>query len=171
MGMGGIGRWLLRAALGGVAPLLIGGTGLTTNLDHRILAAHNRERAALGVPQLRWNPALAASARSWADYLGRTGAFRHDLQEDEGENLWAGTRGHYSAEAMVGAWVEEKKHFRPGAFPHNSSTGQVGDVGHYTQVAWRRTHEVGCALAKSAQEDVLVCRYAQAGNIIGERPF
>jgi len=30
---------------------------------------------------------------------------------------------------------------------------------------------VGCAEASSAREDILVCRYAEAGNYIGERPF
>ena len=33
-----------------------------SNLAARLLAAHNRERAAVGVPPLRWDPALAASA-------------------------------------------------------------------------------------------------------------
>jgi len=36
---------------------------------------------------------------------------------------------------------------------------------------WRDTRAVGCAIARGAREDVLVCRYSQAGNYIGERPF
>jgi hypothetical protein len=36
---------------------------------------------------------------------------------------------------------------------------------------WRKSGAVGCALARSQVEDVLVCRYSQAGNVIGERPF
>lgn len=167
-------QWLGRAMVAAAAPLLIGSTSLTNNLDMRVLAAHNRERAAIGVPPLRWDPALAASAREWADHLGRTGAFEHapeDPRNPEGENLWAGTLGYYGAEAMVEAWIVEKRHFKPGQFPHNSMTGQVADVGHYTQLTWRNTGEVGCALAQSSVEDVLVCRYAQAGNIFGEKPF
>ena len=31
--------------------------------------------------------------------------------------------------------------------------------------------KVGCAVAAGAEEDVLVCRYAQPGNWRGERPF
>ncbi len=30
---------------------------------------------------------------------------------------------------MVGYWVEEKAHFRPGTFPQNSRTGRIEDVG------------------------------------------
>ena len=33
------------------------------------------------------------------------------------------------------------------------------------------TGEVGCAIARGRVEDVLVCRYSDAGNYIGERPF
>mgnify|MGYP002133458850 CR=1 FL=1 len=89
----------------------------------------------------------------------------------EGENLWAGTRGYYSPEAMTAAWVREKRYFKAGVFPDNSTTGRVEDVGHYTQLAWRDTGEVGCAMATSPREDILVCRYSDAGNYRGERPF
>jgi uncharacterized protein YkwD len=142
--------------------------------DRRILAVHNRERQNLGLEPLNWNPGLAESARRWADHLAQTGRFEHapeNHSSPEGENLWAGTKGYYTPEAMVGAWIREKRFFRPGVFPDNSTTGRVEDIGHYTQVIWRATREVGCAEATSAAEDILVCRYAEAGNYRGEQPF
>jgi uncharacterized protein YkwD len=142
--------------------------------DRRILAAHNRERQTLGLEPLSWNPALAQSAQRWADHLAQTGRFEHAPENHvapEGENLWAGTKGYYTPEAMVDAWIREKRFFRPGTFPDNSTTGRVEDIGHYTQVVWRATREVGCAEATSAGEDILVCRYAEAGNYRGEQPF
>jgi hypothetical protein len=144
------------------------------SFDQRILAVHNRERSGLGLVPLSWNPALARSARRWADYLAATGRFEHAPENDaapEGENLWAGTKGFFAPEAMVNAWIREKRFFRPGRFPDNSTTGRVEDVGHYTQLVWRATTEVGCAEATSASEDILVCRYAEAGNYRGEQPF
>jgi len=168
-------RTILAAALALSAPLLIGGTGRLTSLDERLLAAHNRERGAAGIPPLKWDPALAAEAAAWGETLAASGAFEHDPDVDEddpqGENLWAGTRGAYSPEEMVGGWIEEKRHFRPGRFPDNSVTGDFADVGHYTQLMWRGTGRVGCALADGAEEEVLVCRYRTAGNVVGERPF
>lgn len=166
--------WLARGAMLIAAPAMLGATGLTTSFEERVLAAHNRERAALAIPALHWNPALAVSAQRWADHLAATGAFEHAPEradQPEGENLWAGTRGYYSVEAMVDGWAREKRYFRMGAFPNNSVTGKVGDVGHYTQLMWRATLQVGCARATSHREDILVCRYAEAGNYIGERPF
>lgn len=161
------------AALALAAPGLMGAVA-PANLESRLLAAQNRERAAMGVEPLRWNPQLARDARGWADRLAATGAFAHaptDPRNPQGENLWAGTRGRYAAEAMVDAWAREKRTFKPGVFPNNSLTGRVADVGHYTQLMWRDTRQVGCALASGAREDVLVCRYSAAGNWVGEKPF
>jgi hypothetical protein len=142
--------------------------------DQRILAVHNRERSGLGLVPLAWNPALARSARRWADYLAATGRFEHapeNYAAPQGENLWAGSKGYFTPEAMVSAWIREKRFFRPGRFPDNSTTGRVEDVGHYTQLVWRATTEVGCAEASGTSEDILVCRYAEAGNYRGEQPF
>src|SRR6185312_13146413 len=96
--------------------------------DQRVLIAHNRERQDLGLVPLRWNPALARTAQIWADHLAATGRFEHapeNRNAPEGENLWAGTKGYYTPEAMVQAWIREKKFFRPGTFPDNSVTGRV----------------------------------------------
>lgn len=173
--MPGSARKTLRlATLLAAAPMLIGATTLTGNFATRVLAAQNRERLAMGIEPLRWNADLTASAQQWADHLAATGAFEHAPEragQPEGENLWAGTRGHYPVEAMVDGWVREKRFFRPGVFPHNSTTGRTEDVGHYTQLVWRQTRQVGCAMATGIREDVLVCRYSEAGNFIGETPF
>jgi uncharacterized protein YkwD len=169
------GRLAAAAALALAAPLLVGGTGRLTSLDQRLLAAHNRERDSQGIAALAWDPALAAEAAAWGERLAAAGEFEHsdDLDGDDpqGENLWAGTSGAYAPEEMVDGWIEEKKHFRPGRFPDNSLTGDFADVGHYTQLMWRETDRVGCALAAGAEEEVLVCRYRTAGNVVGERPF
>ena len=152
----------------------IGATAVSTNLEQRLLAAQNLERERLGLTPLRWNPQLAEAAGQWADRLARAHRFEHAPENPvapQGENLWEGTRDYFPPESMVDAWAREKKFFKIGIFPDNSTTGDVEDVGHYTQLVWRDTSEVGCAIARNAEDDVLVCRYSQAGNYIGERPF
>ena len=158
------------------APLLAGTTGRLTSLDGRLLAAHNRERNEAGLRPMRWDTRLAADAAEWGDALAEIDDIEHSPDDPEdpdpqGENLWLGTTGYFSPEDMVGMWIEEKKHYRPGVFPANSRTGNLDDVGHYTQLMWRNTDRVGCALSKSPENEILVCRYLTAGNVEGERPF
>ena len=167
-------RSSLSLALLCLSPLLIGGTAQRADFNSRLLAAHNAERARIGVPAMGWDPALAADARVWADELAATGRFEHSPDESgkplEGENLWAGTPRAYSPEAMVGLWAAEKADYRPGLFPNNSRSGDVENVGHYTQLIWRSSRRVGCATAVGRDEEFLVCRYSDAGNVSGQRP-
>ncbi|PZO91248.1 MAG: SCP-like extracellular [Sphingomonas sanxanigenens] len=157
-------------------PFVTGSVGQSTNFDVRLLAAQNRERSTLGLDRLEWDEGLAADARQWAKALAATNSFEHsrddpDDPDPQGENLWAGTPGAFGPEQMVGLWVAEKKNYRPGRIPNVSRTGDFEDVGHYTQIVWRDTHRVGCALARGAEEDVLVCRYSSGGNVIGEKAY
>ena len=139
-------------------------------LAQRLLASHNEERARMGLPPLRWNVRLSQEAGQWASSLARRGAFEHSGERDDaGENLWMGSADWFSPEQMVGAFIAERRAFRPGRFPHVSRTGNWADVGHYTQIIWPETRDVGCALARNRGHDVLVCRYWPAGNVYGER--
>ena len=136
----------------------------------RILAAHNSERARARVPALVWDDALGRAAASYATEMAMTGRFAHSdraARPGTGENLWMGTHGAFSIEAMVGGWASEKRFFHAGTFPNVSRTGDWSDVGHYTQMIWPTTQRVGCALASTGRVDYLVCRYAYKGNVDG----
>jgi hypothetical protein len=141
-------------------------------LRQAMLAGHNAARRELGLEPLSWNDALAADARAYAETLARSGRFEHSPQPRgnpiQGENLWTGTRGAYGYREMIGHWVDERRFYLPRPVPEASSSGRFGDVGHYTQIVWRATREVGCAEASSRSDDYVVCRYLPAGNIAGQ---
>jgi uncharacterized protein YkwD len=153
------------------APALRG----ASRLREAMLGGHNDARAALGLPALAWNESLAADARAYAQELARTARFEHSAQPrgnpPQGENLWTGTRRAYSYQEMVGHWVAEGRFYRSLPVPQSSSSGQFGDVGHYTQIVWRATREVGCAEAGNRTDDYIVCRYLPAGNVFGETAY
>lgn len=170
----GLNRGARIAALLAAGTLLVGAS--LPGLEQSLLYPHNSERARAALPPMQWDAGLAADAREWARYLAATGQFEHfeEFSDDpnaQGENLWMGTRSAFSPETMVGHWIEEKKDFKPGVFPDNSRTGDLADVGHYTQIMWRDTSRVGCAIAADAENEYLVCRYSATGNVVGERPF
>jgi len=122
------------------------------------------------VPPLTWSDDLASRAQEWADRLASIGGhkLRHSENTDEGENLWVGTSGSFTNTQMVNKWGKEKQYFVEGIFPDVSSTGNSKDVGHYTQIVWRNTKEVGCAIASAGGNDILVCRYSPQGNFHDE---
>lgn len=163
------------AFLAVAATLLTGAQSRLGDLEARLLASHNRERALAGVPPLRWNDELARGAQDWADYLASTGRFEHSPniagRAPEGENIWGGTPGVFRPEAMVELWISEKENFVPGVFPANSRTGRPEDVSHYTQLIWGRSGDVGCGLGQDGGEEILVCRYSAPGNVKGRDPF
>lgn len=139
------------------------------DFQSRVLAAHNAVRAQVGTPPLKWNPRLADDARVWAERLARKGRLQHEEQRTEGENLWMGTANYFSLEEMVGAWAAERADYRHGEFPEVARKGRP--VGHYTQMVWRTTTHVGCAVARTDSEEILVCRYSPPGNWIGQTAY
>ncbi|WP_082992803.1 CAP domain-containing protein [Erythrobacter sp. QSSC1-22B] len=157
------------------ASLLLVGARAPADFETNILAAHNLERSRLGLKPLNWNDELAHGAKQWSEYLAATGRFEHSPDEPNqpriGENIWGGTPGRFGTRRKVAAWIAEKRHFKPGVFPANSTTTRVEDVSHYTQIIWRDTHEVGCSVSRGKHEEILVCRYHSPGNVIGTRPI
>ena len=150
-------------------PLLATPAFAQDDFQTRVLAAHNSLRAQVGTPPLTWSSRLADDARAWADTLARNSRLQHEDQRQQGENLWMGTANAFSIEAMVGAWAGEQADYRHGVFPGVAKKGKP--VGHYTQMVWRSTTEVGCATARTADEEVLVCRYSPPGNWIGQTAY
>ncbi len=163
----------LAGTVAGCAPLREPPQSALTSdqsLPQAMVIVHNRERRAFGVPFVSWDPAVAAQAAHYARELARIGRLQHSSKANrpgQGENLWMGTRGGYSYAVMAEAWAAEKRHFRPGLFPAVSRTRNWADVGHFTQMVWPSTSRVGCGLASAGRWDVLVCRYAPAGNVDG----
>jgi hypothetical protein len=145
-------------------------TGLDTE-SQQLLNAHNRYRREVGIPDLSWSEELATSAQRWANQLASTGSFQHS-NTPFGENLARGTAGFYSGTDLVDLWGNEQQFFRPGRrFPDVSTTGDWTDVGHYTQMVWRTTTEVGCGMATENGSTTLVCQYNPPGNVSGQVPY
>jgi pathogenesis-related protein 1 len=134
-------------------------------LARDMLAAHNEIRARVNVPPLRWSDRLAARAQEWAIHLLRERQFYHRPNPVFGENLFEITGGRAWPTDVVGDWASESREYS-----YRSNTCH-GVCGHYTQLIWSDTREVGCAVARDTGREVWVCNYDPPGNWIGERPY
>ena len=142
-----------------------------------ITAAHNTARAQVGDPPLTWDPALATIASNWVVQCidsDHNGLVDHDANRSVGyptyvgENIYASS-GTATGPDAVAAWVGEASDY-----DYASNTCAAGKVcGHYTQVVWKATTKLGCAIHDCtglAYPSTIVCDYAPGGND-GGKPY
>ncbi|MBF0611799.1 MAG: SCP-like extracellular [Magnetococcales bacterium] len=139
-----------------------------TQQTNDMVVAHNQVRRSVGVPDLTWSPALANQAQQWANRLQGQGCkMEHSRAAKVGENLaWSSGR-RLKPTDVVSMWASEAKDF-----DHTSGRCTPGAVcGHYTQLVWKNTQEVGCGMATCGREEIWVCNYSPPGNYTGQKPF
>ncbi|QDZ19012.1 putative cysteine-rich secretory protein [Chloropicon primus] len=127
---------------------------LLSPLQRSALDKHNEYRRKHGVPLLAWSDEVARSAQSHADRC----VFAHSLGAGYGENLaW----GHQDIEKAIKDWYDEI------ALYNYNSPGFGMGTGHFTQVVWKGTQEVGCARGNCPGQNLWTCQYSPAGNVMG----
>ncbi len=145
------------------------------NFQREILTALHKYRQQVNISPLTWSNKLADSAQTWANLASLGGnRLQHDSRRNgQGENLWLGTSNRFTYTQMVDSWGREKQYLNSTRFNLEivSSTGNWSDVGHYTQIVWRKTKQVGCAISTAGGNDILVCRYSPQGNIIDQQIY
>ena len=128
------------------------------------LSAHNAVRGKVNLPPLQWSNQLALAAQKWADTLLATHQFQHS-DSPYGENLFDITGTAARPSLVVKHWALEAINYN-----YESNTCR-GLCGHYTQIVWRESKRVGCAVARGGGREVWVCSYDPAGNWLGRRPY
>ncbi|KAL4916079.1 CAP domain-containing protein [Aspergillus aurantiobrunneus] len=137
-----------------------------------ILTTTNTYRAAHNASTLTWNETLASYASQWAE----TCMWEHS-GGPYGENL---AFGYTNATAAVQAWEAEAS-----MYDFEKPTGFSEETGHFTQLVWKGTREVGCAAVDCGLTDLdgdgdgdekswdraqgwyVVCEYVPGGNVVG----
>jgi uncharacterized protein YkwD len=136
-----------------------------SQLAQDMLTAHNGYRTRLNLRPLKWSDKLAAVAQSWADSLLKRRQFQHQGLTGYGENLFEMRGGTATPDDVVHDWASESLDY------DYRSNRCLSVCGHYTQMVWRNTTEVGCAVAHGGGREVWVCEYSPPGNVIGQRPY
>lgn len=134
-----------------------------------VLRKHNIYRCMHNIPLMSWNEDVASQAQAWADHT--KGDMKHGGCEGYGQNL-AGLlpEGGYDEENGVKMWYDEVE------FTNDGLVDSFGmNTGHYTQVVWKATTEVGCGKFVrdtcgngKGGDCLLVCCYKPPGNYKGQ---
>jgi uncharacterized protein YkwD len=163
---------------------------LSKDLISAFVAAHNAARARTDLnplpspplPQVTWDPILADAAYNYLTKcvaspdaslvehnMDRTSDYQALGGTDSyvGENIY-GTTGTTVAPAdAVEAWMSEATAF-------NYSKPNYSAAGHYSQVVWRASVRIGCAIVNCPNahaNNTVLCNYAPGGNIPGQKPY
>lgn len=134
-----------------------------------VVKAHNIYRAKHQCGPVDHAADLSNAAQKWADHLAKTDSFQHsDCNLDGtrmGENIamkWTSGPDNYTGQEVTDQWYSEVKMHKFGQDPPSAGTG------HFTQVVWKGTTEVGVGKAKTKDGKILVvANYRPAGNMLG----
>ncbi len=132
-----------------------------------ITDSHNEFRRLKNLPDLVWDDELADYANEWAMNLkkSRKCKMKHRDKNKFGENLAWGKKSNFKAKDVVKMWHDEEANYN---YANNSCKGVCG---HYTQVVWKNSKKLGCAMAACGDEEVWVCNYDPPGNFVGQKPY
>ncbi|KAJ8386717.1 hypothetical protein AAFF_G00166660 [Aldrovandia affinis] len=131
------------------------------SFETEFVDTHNAYRRKHGAPPLALSRDLCRSAQSWADYLLSIKTLKHS-QTGVGENLyyaWSSNPNKLTGKEAVDAWYSEIKDY------NFSRPGFKSGTGHFTQVVWKDSKEVGVGLATDGNTVFVVGQYSPAGNI------
>ncbi len=143
-----------------------------------MLTAHNELRRSVGQPPLGWSPDLANSAQAWAEHLMANNVFGHSPARQRrrgtvGENLHqrraAPGMSYATPSQAIAGWINERNFYN-----YSTNTCTLGQqCGHYLQMVWADTRQVGCGMARASdgRREVWACQYYPGGIVSNRRPY
>ncbi|CAL4100711.1 unnamed protein product, partial [Meganyctiphanes norvegica] len=176
-------------------------SGVTNSQKRQILRLHNEFRAKVArgdeqrspdqykqprgsnIKELIWNDELAYIAQKWANRC----SYGHESNGLErrspcsrsyyyvGQNIYyITTAGNYWENAITG-WYDEVKD-TPSRLARKYEIGVTLEmIGHYTQMLWADTYEIGCGavtyLEGYGSTTFYVCNYGPGGNTAGQEIY
>jgi len=155
------------------------GGGLLPGDDDEFVSAHNaagdrvEPAPPTPIPSVVWSDTVAATAQAYADKC----TWEHNADRGNlGENLFANSGEGFSPTQVVVGWEKEKVDYDYAT--NVCASGKI--CGHYTQVVWAASVEIGCGmkvcdvnspLKNFPRWQLWVCDYAPPGNFNGQRPY
>lgn len=136
------------------------------NFAEDSLQWHNHYRSIHGVPPLKLSPELCRYAEEWAKNIAASENFRHRPNNKYGENIYmewsSDPNSKVSGQKAVDSWYSEIKYHQFGREPTSLKSG------HFTQVIWKESRELGVAYSRSKSGKIfVVANYNPAGNMLG----
>ncbi|XP_061353923.1 pathogenesis-related protein 1-like [Gastrolobium bilobum] len=141
-----------------------------TKLAEEFLHAHNWVRNEYKLPPFAWDEKLASFARGYLMQRYNDCKMVHSTA-DYGENLFWGRKRHWTPSDAVYFWYREKRWYD---FNTRKCASPPKMCDHFTQIVWRDSTRVGCALQhcfNTSAGMLVACEYDPPGNYVNENPL
>ena len=136
-----------------------------SKFDLEALAAHNKYREKHHSPPLVLNKELCKIASDYAQKLLQNNAVSYSFGKfkgnDMGENIFRCQGAEATGEMATNDWYNESKNY-------NFKKDFQKDTGHFTQIIWKDTKEVGFGVANRGNTYYVVANYYPPGNFLGQ---
>ncbi len=135
------------------------------SLRNTMLIRHNSYRKEHKVSELVRNTAIEAIAQEYSEQLATSGQFKHSGNTFNGnplgENLYMCWGTGVNGDSVVDTWYNEVKDY------DFKNQGFSMNTGHFTQVVWKGSKNLGCGVACQGS-CIVTCNYFPAGNYLGQ---
>lgn len=156
---------------------------VATTYQQAVLQHHNYHRANHSAKPLKWSPRMASIARAIAQKC----VYQHDVQTGGGgygQNIAAGAPFKDISNVITDQFYNNEVNLYPGYGDDNPDMTNFHEWGHFSQIVWTDTTEVGCFTYDCSKKKgglgkitgvygniaplFTVCNYYPPGNYMGE---
>ncbi|KAF2858475.1 pathogenesis-related protein precursor, partial [Piedraia hortae CBS 480.64] len=144
----------------------------------KCLSAHNVHRANHSAPDIQWDDGLASTAAK----IAATCNYAHNTEMDGGgygQNIAAGIKPEHVDAVITNLFYNSEVSAFDGNYGQANPSSNFESWGHFTQVVWKASGQVGCATQDCSSQGLAnagggvpafftVCNYKSPGNFAGE---
>ena len=130
-----------------------------------ILDTTNALRAKHDSQPLKWSAEAASKAEELVKEIAASGQLKHGKHEGMGQNIAYSMGKEFTGADAANMWYKEISNY------NFKKPGFKGNTGHFTQLVWADTKEMGAAVSVVGNKTYVVANYIPPGNVTNEGQF
>ena len=137
------------------------------NVRKNILKDHNYHRKRHQVGDLVRNSEIESIAQTYTEKIANSGNVKHSNNQYKGRDLGENLFWYFSGSVTLTGTDASQSWYNEVEYYDFNNPGFTNDVGHFTQLVWKGSNQIGCG-AHCGVYCVITCNYYPAGNYLND---